>query len=196
VTTDGDGESSADWVRLGTPEWTREQHKDYLITALFKGEHELDNLAVVVVGGTVFEYYLRRLIATKANMNVLEPNERAPVPFAMLVRIAKSIDVLTEPLAKPLTVFMSLRNRYAHEIAYQLTDADIQKLRASVADTWMEDDWEQFQVGPPDLPGPSKRTPSFHLRVFIVCVADSLLEYLDVISGRKKATAADLGFEG
>ena len=183
------------WLRVGSQEWTREQHKDYLIRALAKTEHELDNLTVVVVGGTLLEYYLRRLIAAKASLSILEPKGRTPVPFGMLVRIAQSTEVLPDSLAKPLRALMKLRNKYAHEIAYKLKASDIRALRASVEDTWMEEDWEELEAGPPESPTKEKRTVGFHLRAFIVCVADALLYYIDYRSGSTSPNSTDLGFD-
>jgi hypothetical protein len=134
-------------VRIGTPEWAREQHKDYLLSALTRGEHELDNLTTVVVGGTLVEYYLCQLIGLKANLETLEPKGSDPLAFAALVRLAQALDLLPDSLKKPIKALMSLRNRYAHEIAYQLQEDDVKTLRKAVANTWMEEDWEQLEAG-------------------------------------------------
>lgn len=177
---DEDDELIGDWVSLGTPEWTRERHKDYLLAALLKERHELDNLTATVVGGTLLEYYLRRLISTKADVDVLEPKGKAPIAFGMLVRIARSVDVLPGWFVKPLMALMTLRNTYAHEIAYKLQEQDIQRLRSAVADTPLQSDWikleqKSLREAQPKL----ERTVGFQLRIFIICLADRLLDTID-----------------
>ncbi len=183
-----DDDSQADqWVSIGTPEWTRENHKQYLLTALTRGEHELDNLTTVVAGSTLLEYYLRRLIALKLNVEMLEPSDGNSFEFSALVRLAQALDLLPDSIKKPLKAVMALRNKYAHQIAYQLQESDIKKLRKAVSDTWMEEDWEQLEAGPPDQLSPPDRTLGFQLRAAFVCIADALFDYIDYRSGNRSA---------
>jgi len=122
------------WIRLGTVEARRINFREKIIRALRRAESDLDDLAVLVCASAMVEYYLREFIGTKANMALLEPegNADAILSFAMMVRLARALDVLPERLVKPLKKFARLRNEFAHDIGRELRQADIDELHKSL----------------------------------------------------------------
>lgn len=109
-----------------------EQPQDgYLAEALRRADHSMDDLSVAVVGGTYTEFFLRQLIALRTHLEKLEPDDgRAPLDISALVRIANSLDLLPGDIDKCIMALASIRNKYAHEVSYELTGHDVDKLRA------------------------------------------------------------------
>jgi hypothetical protein len=86
--------------------------------------------SVVILAMAYAEYYLRRLIESKMDapqaLFTDRPNEH--IDFSILVRIAESLGLIVAPFAKYLREFGYLRNKYAHQIDYEVTDEDLHKV--------------------------------------------------------------------
>lgn len=121
------------WIRgPHTKEWKRQFLLDHIGDALLRNDGRLDDLAAVVAAGTLFEFYVRELIGQKADLTLLEPENVEPLPFTTLVRMARSLAVLPETLQRPLVKFARLRNRFAHDVTYRLSDSDVKELQTAL----------------------------------------------------------------
>lgn len=139
-----------------------------LYRALLKMENDVDDLAAVVVAGTFFEYYVRQIIGRKANLDVLEP-ENAPLDISVLIRMARSLDVLPDAVARPLQELARLRNKFAHNVDYVLTNEDIDKL-AKRLDDYQTAQWRFFYDSPRSvIPDTVRHSAAHKLRCYILC---------------------------
>lgn len=173
-----------EWVSLGSPAWHREDHKHYLRNVLASERHEADNLTATVVGGTLIEYYLRLLVQLKAPGALpMQRQGRPPPPFGTVLRVAQDAGALPDWIVEPLSAFMKLRNKYAHEISYQLQESDIRALRAAVHGSPAQVDWDTLQAEQPPQPSPGAAR-SRELRIFIACLGDQVLDMVPLRSTR------------
>jgi hypothetical protein len=95
-----------------------------LYGALRKMDTELDDLTAIVVANTYFEFYVRHLLSRKADLTRLEV-ESDPLNMAVLIRMARSLDLMPDDVALPLVALVRLRNKFAHNVDYILTEDDL-----------------------------------------------------------------------
>lgn len=139
-----------------------------LYRALLKMESDIDDLAAVVLAGTFFEYYVRQLIGRKAKLDVLEP-ESAALDVSVLIRMARSLGVLPDETARPLLELARLRNKFAHNVDYVLTEEDIDKLAKRLSEDQTAQ-WIFFYNTPGSvISDPVRHSPPHKLRCYILC---------------------------
>jgi hypothetical protein len=164
------------WVRLGTRAWTREFMSDRVITAVLQMGGDLDDLTAVVTCAAMAEYLLRELIATKADMMVLEPRNQ-PLSFMAMVRLAQSLRVLPSSLRNTLSRLARVRNTFAHDIAHRMSSADAEMLRESLSDAQRGEvnTYEQEVIENRGL----AKGPALFVRCFAICVLNELKELVE-----------------
>jgi hypothetical protein len=133
----------------------------------------LDDLTAIVTSGAMVEFLLRELIASKADIEISEPDNQ-PLAFMPMLRLALALDVLPRELEKPLRKLAHVRNRFAHRISHVLSKEDAQELRNSLSDTQRHsvDRFERKILVKKDLPKGS----ALSVRCFAVWVLDELHE--------------------
>jgi hypothetical protein len=170
-----DGESEpdlGDWVGIHDKAWPRTFLLDHLGAALAETGHWIRDLTVVIMGAAFCEYYLRQLIALKADLPALEPRKAETLPFAVLVRMARALEVLPESVERPLMKFAHLRNSFAHDIEYRLSEADIKPLRSSLNPA-LRAEIAKLEAQPSKLAAKSEPSP-LYARMFIATIVDEL----------------------
>jgi len=167
------------WLKPGTKEWDREFKFDRVATAVLRMGSALDDLTAVVTSGAMVEFLLRELIAAKANIDILEPNNQ-PMTFMSMVRLARALAVLPTELEQPVQKLAHVRNRFAHSISHVLSEDDVRKLRDSLSEAQRRsvDTFEEEVLTKRELP----KGPALSVRCFAIWLLDELHEAVMVVS--------------
>jgi hypothetical protein len=169
---DATGHTEGNWFSIFDKGWERIGKLDLLADALAEAGHWRRDFTVAVMAAAYCENYLRKLIDLRVDMEALEPSEVESVPFAMLVRLARSLEVLPDKLQRPLKAFARLRNRFAHDIDYRLSEADREMLDKTL-DAKMRDEIEKYLTEA--VASKKQATPlESYLRLFASALVDEL----------------------
>ena len=147
-----------------------------LYRALRKLGNELDDLTAVVVANTYFEFYVRHLLRKKVDLARLE-NENDPLNITVLIRMARSLDLMPTEVARPLVGLVRLRNKFAHNVDYELVKGDIVALGKRMNDRQRED-WN-FIYGDLADEDETRNKLAHQLRAYILVVRIELEELYD-----------------
>ncbi len=169
---DATGRDEGNWYSIFDKGWDRLGKLDLLANTFAETGHWRRDFTVAVMAAAYCEYYLRKLIELRADMTALEPSEAESIPFVMLVRLARSLDVLPEEMQKSLKAFARLRNRFAHNIEYRFSEADKEALNKTL-DSRMRDEIETYLVQA--VANKKQTTPlESYLRMFASALVDDL----------------------
>jgi hypothetical protein len=157
------GRVEGDWFSVFEKAGVRLGKLGLLADTLAETGHWRHDFTVAVMAGAYCEYYLRKLT---------DCGPDTYVPFEALVRRARSSGVLPERLQKPLKAFARLRNRFAHNIDYRLSEND-KKVLDSTLDSAMREEIENYLAEA--VANKKKATPlESYFRFFASAIIDEL----------------------
>lgn len=173
---DASGRDEGRWFSTLEQGWERVGKLDLLADALGEAGHWRHDFTVAIMAAAYCEYYLRKLLDLRLDVETLEPSEVESIPFSMLVRLARSLDVLPERLRKPLKGFARVRNRFAHDIEYRLSETDREALDKTL-DATMRKEIEDYLAQA--LANNKNATPlESYFRLFASALVDDLEKVL------------------